>query len=474
MGPLRRQGPGSGPGTCAQGQSIVRSKSASLLDEQALQVYPGSSASSSDLLSASKPPRYESRVPPQYNVQYSSSGGTVPKDGLWTQRTPVLPDQGYLPPQHSLANTNYSNRNNAPPYPQHRAPPQDAWGKGPPRGSLQRQGSGSSTGRPLPLEGEYMTYRDIYTLGRGPLMNQALQRPLSARTYSVDGPGAPRPQSGRPPPPHELPERTMSVSDFGYPHPSPSKRPNARVKSEHSLLDQPAGGRVPADWRDQVMRHIEAKKMEKSVLSRSYNSTYAAASGARYGSSRDMHASLGSLGFSAGDGRSYGAQDPCEEVFGPPGVQGYPMDPLRKVPLPNGQMCPVNRSQAPMARHPSREQLIDYLMLKVSQQPQGPPRPPHEVLQQEVRVKIEKNPELGFSISGGLGGRGNPFRPEDNGIFVTRVQPEGPASKVLQPGDKILQANGHNFVNIDHGYAVSLLKMFPNTVDLVIVREVSA
>lgn len=25
------------------------------------------------------------------------------------------------------------------------------------------------------------------------------------------------------------------------------------------------------------------------------------------------------------------------------------------------------------------------------------------------------------------------------GIFVTRVQPEGPASKLLQPGDKIIQ-----------------------------------
>ena len=29
-------------------------------------------------------------------------------------------------------------------------------------------------------------------------------------------------------------------------------------------------------------------------------------------------------------------------------------------------------------------------------------------------VKVEKSPELGFSISGGVGGRGNPFRPEDN------------------------------------------------------------
>lgn len=97
-----------------------------------------------------------------------------------------------------------------------------------------------------------------------------------------------------------------------------------------------------------------------------------------------------------------------------------------------------------MARHPSREQLIDYLMLKVSQPPPGAPRGPQDAAQQEVsartagrpqqkeneharltqvrvcvcvfqiRVKVEKNPELGFSISGGVGGRGNPFRPDDN------------------------------------------------------------
>lgn len=51
----------------------------------------------------------------------------------------------------------------------------------------------------------------------------------------------------------------------------------------------------------------------------------------------------------------------------------------------NGQMGPSVRpqmSQAPMARHPSREQLIDYLMLKVSHQPQGPPRIPHDTLQE--------------------------------------------------------------------------------------------
>nr|XP_020509492.1 erbin isoform X2 [Labrus bergylta] len=508
---------GVGPGPGAQGQSIVRSKSASqLLNDQSLQIYPGSSASSSDLLSSSMPPASTSRYPvsssmamgippPQYNIQYTSSA--APKDGLWAQRTAMPPEhQGYHPPPpppHSLANTNYSNRNQAPPYPlppQQRGPPMgpkppgDMWAMerlhssgGQVRSStLQRQSSTASTasmGDPRRMqlpEGEYMTYRDIHTLARGPLaMSTAMQRPLSARTYSIDVPGASRPVSARPQP-HELPERTMSVSDFNYQQGSPSKRPNARVKSEHSLLDGPGGagaGRVPADWRDQVMRHIEAKKMEKNALSRSYNSNNSPLSWSHHGSCREMHASQGSLLFSTRDGQPYGALGFCDDVFVPQGQQSYTMDPHRKVPLMNGQMGPSARpqmSQATMARHPSREQLIDYLMLKVSHQPQGPPRVQHDTMQQEIRVKLEKNPELGFSISGGVGGRGNPFRPDDYGIFVTRVQPEGPASKILQPGDKILQANGYSFVNIDHGNAVSLLKTFANTVDLTIMREMQA
>ncbi|CAL9682253.1 unnamed protein product [Knipowitschia caucasica] len=459
---VNRAGAGSG----AQGQSIVRSKSATLLNDQSLQVYPSTTMSSSDLLSSSKPCASSSRypvsssmamgAPPQYNVQYTSSA--VPKDGMWGQRPPNAPGmppehQGYLPPlSHSLANTNYSNRNQVPPYPlppQHKAPPMvsklpgDMWSKdrlpatgGQPRSStLQRQSSSASSvsiGDPrraqLP-EGDYLTYRDIHTtLARGPLaMSHAMQRPLSARTYSIDAPGGARPYSARPQP-HELPERTMSVSDFNYQH-SPSKGPNTRVKSEHSLLDGAGPGRVPADWRDHVMRHIEAKKMEK------------------------------------------------DEVFIPQGPQSFTLDPHRKVPLNNGQVASAGRpqmSQSTVARHPSREQLIDFLMLKVSHQPQGHPRMPHEALHQEYHVIVEKNPELGFSISGGVGGRGNPFRPDDKGIFVTRVQPEGPASKILQPGDKILQANGYSFVNIDHGNAVSLLKTFPSTVELTIVRELQA
>ncbi|XP_029766749.1 erbin isoform X1 [Terrapene carolina triunguis] len=506
------------------GKNIVRSKSATLLYDQPLQVFPGSS-SSSDLVSCTKTLfKFDSnhnpeganvvRGPgasgaqmfsvPQYNIQYSSS--TTAKDTLWLPKQNAQIEQGSLPPQrlsrsdstessnyvkHS-ANMNFSNHNNVranAAYNMHQRmggrhlemwaiPPNDRLVPGATRNTLQRQSSISSTAsinvgdtgpprRAQVPEGDYLTYRDLHSMGRAPPIMSGQPRPLSARTYSIDGPNAPRPQSARPSV-NEIPERTMSVSDFNYSRTSPTKRPNPRVNSEHSLLDPPGKSKVPHDWREQVLRHIEAKKLEK-------------------------HPQTSTPG------------EPCQEDVFISGQQNYssgtlnlkdvPPDSMKKVaaqiPLTNGQMCQPHRPQtnygqvhhpppqASVARHPSREQLIDYLMLKVAHQPpytqpQCSPKQGNEMAKQEIRVRIEKDPELGFSISGGVGGRGNPFRPDDDGIFVTRVQPEGPASKLLQPGDKIIQANGYSFINIDHGQAVSLLKTFQNTVELIIVREVSS
>ncbi|XP_037979679.1 erbin isoform X7 [Motacilla alba alba] len=464
----------------ADGKNIVRSKSATLLYDQPLQVFPGSS-SSSDLVSSTKTVfKFDSNhnpeganvvkgsvtggaqmlCAPQYNIQYSSSAAA--KDALWPQKQNTQVEQGTLPPSRLLrsdstetpsyvkhsGNMNFSNHNNvraSAVYSTHQrmagrhadlwaVPPGDRLLPGATRHTLQRQSSVSSTAsintgdsgpsrRAQVPEGDYLTYRDLHSMGRAATVMSGQQRPLSARTYSIDGPNMTRPQSARPSV-SEIPERTMSVSDFNYSRTSPSKRSNPRVNSEHSLLDPAGKTKVPHDWREQVLRHIEAKKLEK-------------------------------------------------------------------MPLTNGQMCqpqrlPANYSQvhhlppqSSVARHPSREQLIDYLMLKVAQQPpytqsQCSPRQSHEMAKQEIRVRVDKDPELGFSISGGVGGRGNPFRPEDDGIFVTRVQPDGPASKLLQPGDKIIQANGYSFINIDHGQAVSLLKTFQNAVELIIVREVSS
>lgn len=36
----------------------------------------------------------------------------------------------------------------------------------------------------------------------------------------------------------------------------------------------------------------------------------------------------------------------------------------------------------------------------------------------QIRVRVEKDPELGFSISGGVGGRGNPFKPDDDVSYL--------------------------------------------------------
>ncbi|XP_013373881.1 PREDICTED: protein LAP2 isoform X2 [Chinchilla lanigera] len=514
------------------GKNIVRSKSATLLYDQPLQVFTGSS-SSSDLISGTKaifkfdsnhnpeepdivrapttsspqstPQMYSS---PQYNIQYSSNAAV--KDSLWHSKQSSPTDPVSFPPHrlprsestenHSYAkhsaNMNFSNHNNvrantAYHFHQRLGPTRhgEMWAISPNdrlvpnvnRTTIQRQNSVSSaasvnlgdpgsTRRAQIPEGDYLSYRELHSVGRTPPVMSGSQRPLSARTYSMDGPNASRPQSARPSV-NEISERTMSVSDFNYSRTSPSKRPNARVGSEHSLLDPPGKSKVPHDWREQVLRHIEAKKLEKSMLSRSFNSNFTAVSSSQYGSSRDLHGSQGSLALSVADGRGSGGH-----IFQMPLSNGQMGQPLR----PQANYSQIHHPpQASVARHPSREQLIDYLMLKVAHQPpytqpHCSPRQGHELAKQEIRVRVEKDPELGFSISGGVGGRGNPFRPEDDGIFVTRVQPDGPASKLLLPGDKIIQANGYSFTNIEHGQAVSMLKTFQNTVELIIVREVSS
>ena len=87
-----------------------------------------------------------------------------------------------------------------------------------------------------------------------------------------------------------------------------------------------------------------------------------------------------------------------------------------------------------------------------------------------IKVQLKKNPGLGFSISGGLGATGNPYKPDDIGIFVTTVQPHGASNGVLRPGDKILQVNNVDFASIDHNEAVQTLRSTNLLVDMVIER----
>lgn len=199
--------------------------------------------------------------PPQYNVQYSNSASV--KDTLWHSKQNPQIDHVSFPPQrlprsestenHSYikhsANMNFSNHNNvraSTGYYVHprlgpgrhgemwAISPNDRLVPGATRNTVQRQSSVSSTtsvnlGEPGPTrrvhvpEGDYLSYRELHSVGRTPPVMSGSQRPLSARTYSIDGPNASRPQSARPSV-SEIPERTAASSCAvrgGRPQPRP-------------------------------------------------------------------------------------------------------------------------------------------------------------------------------------------------------------------------------------------------------------
>ena len=59
--------------------------------------------------------------------------------------------------------------------------------------------------------------------------------------------------------------------------------------------------------------------------------------------------------------------------------------------------------------------------------------------EEEVTIQIVRGPGmgLGISIAGGKGS--TPYKGEDEGIFISRVTPDGPSGKAgLQMGDKVI------------------------------------
>ncbi|KRZ09673.1 PDZ domain-containing protein 11 [Trichinella zimbabwensis] len=81
-----------------------------------------------------------------------------------------------------------------------------------------------------------------------------------------------------------------------------------------------------------------------------------------------------------------------------------------------------------------------------------------------VVLKREEDQDFGFHI---LGGKDAPYLPYDNGIYVSKIVSDSVADRVgnLAPGDKILSlyilyfyANEFDFSNVDHEFAVSILR----------------
>ncbi|XP_026069476.1 leucine-rich repeat-containing protein 7-like isoform X7 [Carassius auratus] len=319
-------------------------------------------------------------------------------------------------------------------------------------------------------EEDYTSYQEPKKPVMGyPTKSLTQRRPLSARSYSTETYGASqaRPVSARP---------TMAAlleklpSDYNL-STCIEKSPEADMKMRPVPQKQEdPTSKMPVDWRQQLLRHIESKRLDRTPSQQSNILD----NGQEVVSPNGQWAPY-----------SLGRRDVPPEnmnVIKKPGVHN-----------PHQQQTMMMTSATPPHRT-ARDQQYEGAINKVSiQQYQSPlpmpitttsPRPQSarcfiqtkgqksmDGFPEQLCVRIEKNPGLGFSISGGISGQGNPFKPSDMGIFVTRVQPDGPAFNVLRPGDKILKANGHSFLHMEHETAVSLLKNFPKTVDLVILRE---
>ncbi|XP_068546060.1 leucine-rich repeat-containing protein 7 isoform X12 [Anas acuta] len=404
----------------------------------------------------------------------------------------------------------------------HELPPGDRYGRPPYRGAVERQSSISVSesqflkrnGR---YEDEHPSYQEVKAqTGSFPVKNLTQRRPLSARSYSTEsyGTSQTRPVSARPTMAALL-EKIPSDYNLGNYGDKPSD--NSDIKTRPTpVKGNESCAKMPADWRQQLLRHIEARRLDRTAA---YKHNTVSLGMLHSGGFSAMHA-----------GRSMTLNLQTKSKFENQMLQELP---LPKTPsqqssiLDNGQdevpvsgqwnPYPLGRRDVPpdtvtkkagshiqtlmgsqSLQHRSREQQYEGNMNKVTIQQFQPPLPIQipssqssrapqtgrcliqtkgqrstDAYQEQFCVRIEKNPGLGFSISGGISGQGNPFKPSDKGIFVTRVQPDGPASSLLQPGDKILQANGHSFVHMEHEKAVLLLKSFQNTVDLVIQRELT-
>ncbi|KAM6167830.1 leucine-rich repeat-containing protein 7 isoform 3-T3 [Erethizon dorsatum] len=355
----------------------------------------------------------------------------------------------------------------------HELPPSDRYGRPAYRGGLDRQSSVSVTesqflkrnGR---YEDELPSYQEVKAqAGSFPVKNLTQRRPLSARSYSTESYGASqtRPVSARPTMAALL-EKIPSDYNLGNYGDKPSD--NSDVKTRPTpVKGEESCGKMPADWRQQLLRHIEARRLDRTpsqpsnILDNGQEDVCAGGQWNPYPLGRrdvppdTITKKAGShiqtlMGSQSLQHRSR-EQQPYEGNINKVTIQQF------QSPLP----IQIPSSQATRGLQPGR----CLIQTKGQRSMDGYP--------EQFCVRIEKNPGLGFSISGGISGQGNPFKPSDKGIFVTRVQPDGPASNLLQPGDKILQANGHSFVHMEHEKAVLLLKSFQNTVDLVIQRELT-
>ncbi|XP_077680033.1 leucine-rich repeat-containing protein 7 isoform X3 [Eretmochelys imbricata] len=375
-------------------------------------------------------PRAYRGYPPMEHM-FSFSQPSVNEEAVSAQFSTQGSRSGFLRRADSLASSTEMSMYRRVSEP-HELPQSDRYSRPQYRAAMERQSSISVSetqflkrnGR---YEDEHPSYQEVKAQsGSFPVKNLTQRRPLSARSYSTEsyGTSQTRPVSARPTMAALL-EKIPSDYNLGNYGDKPSD--NSDIKTRPTpVKGNESCAKMPADWRQQLLRHIEARRLDRAG---SHIQTL-------MGSQSLQHRS-----------REQQYEGNMNKVT----IQQF-QSPL-PIQIPSSQSSRAPQAGRCLIQTKGQRSMDGY--------------------QEQFCVRIEKNPGLGFSISGGISGQGNPFKPSDKGIFVTRVQPDGPASSLLQPGDKILKANGHSFVHMEHEKAVLLLKSFQNTVDLVIQRELT-
>jgi hypothetical protein len=80
---------------------------------------------------------------------------------------------------------------------------------------------------------------------------------------------------------------------------------------------------------------------------------------------------------------------------------------------------------------------------------------------------------LGVHIKGGLKGqRGNPLDPNDEGVFISKINSNGAVKRDgrLKVGMRILEVNGQSLLGASHQEAVDCLRMSVNRLNLVVCK----
>uniref|UniRef100_A0A669EB52 Leucine rich repeat containing 7 n=1 Tax=Oreochromis niloticus TaxID=8128 RepID=A0A669EB52_ORENI len=218
---------------------------------------------------------------------------------------------------------------------------------------------------------DYPTYQEQKKPMIGyPTKSLTQRRPLSARSYSTETYGASqaRPVSARPTMAALLekmpPDYTLATC--------PEKPPDDTIKVRPVVPQKPEDitSKMPADWRQQLLRHIEAKRLDRTPSQQG------------------------------------GVLDNDQE--GVSGSNQWAPYSLGRRDVPPDNMLKKVRSVNISSAHSHNPSHQSHNTMIVTSSSSSSATTPHRLC-----VRIEKNPGLGFSISGGISGQGNPFKPSD-------------------------------------------------------------